>query len=150
MHDAKCSGLISTKCGVTVLQASMAKLAARAWWNMDDLIDGVMDIDQLTFENGGAFPQSGGRTAYIYAVPGPLNLDRLTGSIHNIGIDNTSNSKTKIPGSQTNVNTVIVDADCQTVITSHPGIPANVSPNDPRITGYPDWWPPSKGFTFRH
>jgi hypothetical protein len=64
-----------------------------------------------------------------------------------VGIDNLG-PNAPIP-QYTNVNTVVVSSDCQSVITSHPGMPSrlNLSITDPRIrgntrhpNGSPTWW----------
>lgn len=95
----------------------------------------VIAVNQETFEKGGAVVQFGGkRIAYIYA-PGGIISFRGTeiASWGYAGADRDKSYK------YTNARTVVVDKDCKTVITSFPGLPRNISPNDPRIVGNPRW-----------
>jgi hypothetical protein len=73
---------------------------------------------------------------YVYAFDQP---DQLDGTPHAIVGTDTENAK----GWRTNVNTLVVEPDCQTVVTSHPGAPSNWDPYDQRITGHPEYWPPA-------
>lgn len=90
----------------------------------------VQFLDQMTFERGEVtkvFKGPGGSVesiAYSYTLPG-INTPAGAISLF-VGTDNTGSNGPK--GSFTNVNTVFVDKDCKTVITSFPGLPRGASP----------------------
>lgn len=90
-----------------------------------------MAINQEAFEKGGAIPLRGGGIAYIYAPYGSVG-GLIEGFV--VGQDKDHNWQF------TNVRTVTIGPDCNSVQTSFPGTPRNISPNDQRIVGSPRWW----------
>ena len=96
----------------------------------------VAKINQETFLKGAATLTNNGRIAYVYAWPdwpgAPGEGPRLAA----IGLDSEHSYDI------TNVSTVIVDSDCSTVITSHPGLPSAKFFSGPfNWTGTPRWIP---------
>lgn len=94
----------------------------------------VTALNQATFQSATGF-SSRGNVAYVYAVPelkGNVMGTEVKAQV-TVGTDSENSFK------HTNVNTLIVAPDCQTVITSHPGLPEGMSDKDPRIYGTPVW-----------
>ena len=106
----------------------------------------VQAYNQATFLMATGF-ESGNTITYVYALPevefsDPLGLIKLkvqplVGTARERGM------------MATNVNTLIVEADCSRVRTSHPGLPGGMLPNDPRITGTPVYVPRETAFPVR-
>jgi hypothetical protein len=71
---------------------------------------------------------------YVYAVP---EVDWNT-SIYPIPFTKFQpliGTDPKKSNRATNVNTLVIEKDCSTVVTSHPGLPYGMLINDPRIYG---------------
>jgi hypothetical protein len=80
----------------------------------------------------------GNTVVYVYAFP-VLNDPMGGGVMPYVGTDATRG------GQGTNVNTVVIEDDCKSVITSHTGLPSGMSPGDPRIGGgTPNWFNPPR------
>ena len=95
----------------------------------------VQAINALTFHGATGYQQRGGNIAYVYAFPQvEFGVGGLTTKLTlGVGTDRDHNND------YTNVNTLIVRPDCTSVVTSFPGLPSDLSPNDSRISGTPVW-----------
>jgi RHS repeat-associated protein len=96
----------------------------------------VMEINDTTYTNGRGFRQDNGNTAYVYAFPDyEMRIPGLT------IVTNTMVGKDVEMGNDlTNSNTVVIGRDGKTVMTSHPGLPSYIDPNNPpRGVGTPFW-----------
>lgn len=90
-------------------------------------------MNHATFHRATGVVGANGNIQYVYAFPDNAAMKQRA----YVGVDASRG------GQGTNVNTVVVAPDCQTVITSHPGTPGNWSPADPRIGGStPRWFTP--------
>jgi RHS repeat-associated protein len=87
-----------------------------------------------TFQNAVGF-RSGRNIVYVYAYPVARDVPVL-GTV-SVGVGRDSGRGNMV----TNVNTLVVRDDCRSVVTSYPGLPTGVGPNDPRVTGTPIWSP---------
>lgn len=93
----------------------------------------VTALNQATFQLATGY-RSAGRIVYVYAVP-EVDVNRtilplpFTTVQPLVGFDATRQ------GMATNVNTLVIENDCRTVVTSNPGLPRGMSLNDPRIHG---------------
>ncbi len=105
----------------------------------------VEAINNLTFNNGGLTVQtdSRGRNTYVYVYG--LEKDFKLIKLFAVGIDNET------PGHQgqyTNLNTLVVGDNCDTVITSHPGLPSTRLTPNPTVNGPRRWWTPTRVLPF--
>jgi hypothetical protein len=96
------------------------------------LFAAVTAINQATFQFATGF-EDRGRLVYVYAVPetprslGPISVQVTVGTDAGNGFQHT------------NVNTLVLEKDCKTVVTSYPGTAAAAGPGD--IHGTPMWAP---------
>jgi hypothetical protein len=107
----------------------------------------VEQIDNFTFQNATGVP-SGTSILYVYAFPDrPKNPPSRTQTMEPaaVGLTLPGGPLRPLPAVITNVNTLVVSSDCQTVITSYPGLPAGWGRFDPRVTGTPQYWPRAMG-----
>ena len=103
----------------------------------------VMAVNQETFMKGGVVRLGAGKVVYVYAplVSVTVGDAGIEGDV--VGFDRNHDF------AATNVRTVVVVvADCRTVITSFPGLPAGVQASDPGIVGTPKWWKPDYTLPF--
>lgn len=96
----------------------------------------VMSLNDITYRNGRGFSQTNGNTAYVYAFPDT--------EIHFPGLKVVTTTwvgqDVEMGNDTTNANTVVVGRDGKTVMTSHPGIPSYIDPNNPpKGVGTPVW-----------
>jgi hypothetical protein len=83
--------------------------------------DDVMQRNTRTFLRGVGTVQNGGNIAYVFAFPDHPALPML-----GLGAEYAANGVDRINGNViTNVNTLILKPDCQTVVTSFPGLPSS-------------------------
>ncbi len=95
-------------------------------------------INNVTFNFGGVTDPATGDDTYVYV----LAIDKIffnAVEVFAVGIDGTPAHR----GEYTNVNTLIVGDDCETVITSHPGMPSIRQTPNPNYNGTPKWWRPT-------
>ena len=93
----------------------------------------VTVLNQLTFQLATGYV-SNGRAVYHYAVPevdANITLWPIPFTKWQPGVGRDANRGDM----GTNVNTLVVELDCRTVVTSHPGLPSGMAINDPRIYG---------------
>ena len=89
----------------------------------------VDGYNEATYQNARGY-QSGKNIVFIYAAPG-IHVPGVGDVFPAIGRDASQGNVV------TNVNTLVTQADCRTVVTSYPGLPKGILPGDPRITGTP-------------
>lgn len=93
----------------------------------------VRVVNQLTFQNATGFKDRG-RIVYVYAVP-EVDVNQTLVPLPYTKVQLAVGEDRSRADKFTNVNTLVIEPDCRTVVTSHPGLPAGMSQNDPRIHG---------------